>query len=248
MKNLIKPALVVGVLLLLAAAPAYAGPLTAANFIVTEDGVGVIAPTAVVSTGGPGAWTAVWTGTTPHFSATIQVASSNQPGTPVMGELQITSLTLSNSDTVAHTLHIQLSDTSFANPPGSPLLLSSAIGGSYAGASPGGSNAEFRSWADATNALFGHGTTTGPQLNSGPGPGPTFNADFTPGTATTLFARGGAYSLTNQIDITLSGGTGADFAGSTATLPSVPAPAGLALVLSGLPLLGLGRLLRRQKA
>jgi len=57
------------------------------------------------------------------------------------------------------------------------------------------------------------------------------------------------YSLSNQLDIigiTLGAGAQLNLTGTT-TLSTVPAPAGVVLALTGLPILGLGHWLRRRK-
>ena len=67
------------------------------------------------------------------------------------------------------------------------------------------------------------------------------------GSAFGLFNRIGAYSLTTVTAFDLSAGGNANFSAHE-NLTAAPAPAGLVLALTGLPVLSIGRLIRRRKA
>jgi hypothetical protein len=157
-----------------------------------------------------------------------------------------------------HHLEITVSATDYATPSGTPLLLTSAASlSSINSLGLGTDSVTFQSWVDTGDGLFGKSDTSGLQSVSGPillgdhayvlGPNPatkSFDHDpFSP------------FSITSTLTYDLGVGDTSAFA-TTATVsgpeggpppPPVPVPAGLALVLSGLPVLGVGYWARRKK-
>jgi len=113
-------------------------------------------------------------------------------------------------------------------------LLSTASGTPGSGATVTGT---FKSWGDASDVEFGHGKAA-PVIN--------INATVSyANTTTTSFSPNTMYSLTDEAVYTITGGKSTDASGQTDIFPT-PAPAGLVLSLTGLPLFGLGVWLRRR--
>jgi hypothetical protein len=241
---------------------AAARPAQAAFVIKAYDGTTLIGTSAVAETGPSN----VLVASDANFLLSITVALTNNPGTPVLAALTVTNdsfVRVTASGT--HTLTIDVTDTGFTMPTGSPLELASSAGGSFIGIGSGSSvSSTFQSWLDAGNMEFGgvNGgpAPAGPALTPGAGTavqsagasgGGALPLVYTPGTATNIANRGGSFSLSGRLTFTFttgSGGEEADVGTSTMALPvAVPAPAGLALILSGLPVLGLGGLLRRRR-
>jgi hypothetical protein len=194
-----------------------------------------------------------WVGSFHGFAINFVIATSNSPGSPDGAFLTIDSMTVDNPTSRAGTLVISVTDTDFALPGsnGSLMDMDSSAGGSISkkGASLAGNSFTFQSYADLGNQEFGKTITSGPQ---------TFNA-----TGNSTYSIGGApngdksvdfthgpepYSLTDVSTITLNPGVKIQFSGNTDVSDPLPAPepATLALLLTGLPCLGLGGWLRRR--
>jgi hypothetical protein len=135
------------------------------------------------------------------------------------------------------TLTVSLTDTDFTAPPGSGgsgLLLTSKIS-TTSGPSTPGISFQFQSYADANNQAF---ATTG----ATPGAQGPFTTAVSGNNKSTSFSWNGKYSLTSVATINFGGQGGfLGLSGATdVSAPSgvlTPAPGGLTLALSGLPLL-----------
>jgi len=201
----------------------------------------------------------IYNSNTTHFSITNGSALSNNPGTPVSANLdlstneQITTVFGVNGGT--HTLKIVLSQTGFTAPAGSPLNLSSSMNGSFVGTVTGNSvSANYQGSLDPTNALFGTPAsgTTSPLTGTIVTVAPAVSQPLIllPGTSSKLVPGGTPFSMMDVVSLTFfaNPGSGQDTANvSGSTVATVPAPAGLVLILSGLPCVGIGTWLRRRQ-
>lgn len=136
---------------------------------------------------------------------------------------------VSKGDVGAETLTIEISDDGFTtNRP-----FKTQIGGTFSGSV---SSVDASARYDDSNVVFGPG--------GGDSYSQSFNSSPFSGTGSFLTSGATPYSLTQKIVITAGSGSGTssgDF-----EIKSVPAPAGLVLVATGLPVLGLGARLRRR--
>jgi hypothetical protein len=167
------------------------------------------------------------------FDSLTIVTSS--PGTGPRGAmLNDIEFALRNYASGSKTLNITVSSDGFTAPgsPGSGMFLTSTLASSYI--SPGG-QVTFQSSLDSTS------TST---LLVTPNMIPLQNGQLT---TTTVAIRGGAsYTLGNTMSITLDPSGAAQAVGTTTT-SVVPAPPGVVLALTGLPVLALGLGLRRHR-
>jgi hypothetical protein len=177
------------------------------------------------------------------FTIDIVVGKSNSGNVGDVARLEIGALNITNTANAERTLTISLSDTGYTFPGGvgSPLILFSTAAGTI---SNRGGTVTFQSFADASNVEFGLGFGTDqlvfvnpPRSTATPFSGQTSRGGFT---------ASGAFSLTNITTITLpAGGDLNSFSGKTELI--IPAPGGLVLLLSGVPLIGLCWLRRRRQ-
>jgi hypothetical protein len=176
------------------------------------------------------------------FSIVASFGTSNAPGGQnALVQLGTFSVTNNASGNGSHVLNISVSGDGFNSPQSPPPLevLDTVSGSGVNGTLFG----NFQGYADATNTLFGKGFASTNLGFSVSGTSQSFHQDgvqfgFSPDGATYSLSTFATYSLSNGGSFTLSGGN---------VQAVVPAPAGLMLVLSGLPLLGLGWLRRRRQ-
>jgi hypothetical protein len=197
-------------------------------------------------------------------------ALSNNPGTAGGALLTLgnTSQITTNSSLGGNTygIEIVLSQTSFTAPTTTPLSLSSSSSGTIGGTAPGtlSVTSNYQGDLDPTNTLFGNGAgavitppTTNPIASqstavitgtaSGTG---TFTGTFGPGTSSKLVPSTTPFSLQDvqTFFVTASNGSLDTFGATDSTTASaVPGPAGVVLVIAGLPILGFGTWMRRRR-
>jgi hypothetical protein len=254
-RNLSIVALLAGAAMLAAPPPAQA----AYTVRVFDDGV-LQAGIVVVPLGGNNL---LFGGSTTHFSITNGSGLSNNPGA-ASSNLNLSSNEQINTTFGAaggtHTIRIELSQTGFLAPGGTPLFVSSSAGGSFDNVTgtnpeaPQSVSATYRGFVDNTNTLFGQPAAGGTPIQSAsassstPGTSPLV---FSPGTAVNATVPGGVpFSMTDVLSFTftLDPGSGQATANvSASTVAAVPVPPGLVLALSGVPVLGIGTWLRRRQ-
>jgi len=229
--RLILPGLAV-VALLLAAGPSQAALVIA----LQEAGVNGGAITTVAT--GTDFTSASYSGTYGDFKVTFDSAATDN-GATLSDILQSTTKVTNNNGSTA-TLHLWVTQTNYSLPAGSPLWMEAGLSGTVNSGTLAYGKI-YQAWADKNNNAFGTGDFTLGAQSATPS-GSTFDT----GSAMNNFFRSGAYSVTTEINFTISGGGSANFS-SHVNLAPTPAPAGLMLALTGLPCLGLGWLVRRRK-
>jgi len=202
-----------------------------------------------------------FTTSTTNFSITNGSGLSNNPGNQkfttfgLNGGAQVSA----NFGSGSHSVEIQISQSDFTAPVGTPVTLATAGGGSGYTASQVGNSVTVvgEGFLDNTNGLFGvpgvggSGTTTATNTAAVvTGLPSAFNFS---GTAVNYgvpgISAGQKFSMTNDVKMSFTLGSGSqdDLVGvSLTTIASVPAPAGLGLALAGIPCLGFGTWLRRR--
>jgi hypothetical protein len=238
---------------------ATAAPADAAFRMRIEDinaGVGtVVTDNALPGDINPLSDVILFSGTVGAFTISVQVGTAS-PGAAFAGywdAIDLNSVTVTT--TGGGTLRIILEKDGFNTAPDGVVSLQSSVGGVNNG--PVGSTAAFRSWANSANLVPAQGADQPvgaiapivfppPPAGStaaGP-PGSPFGPGAFSGAGSAPIVKSGPYSLFSQAVITLTGPGSVTFDHTTGTNP---APAGLALLASGLPCLAL-RFLRRNKA
>jgi hypothetical protein len=172
---------------------------------------------------------------------TVNVFGGSSDNGSVLSDLLSSTTSVTNNGTATHTLHLFVTQTDYTLPVGSPLKMESGLGGSVNTPTLTLSNI-YQAWIDQANALFGMpaGGTNGLQTAAANG------STFDTGSASGNFARSGNFSLTAEANFQLTAGGKANYSAHVnVTNPAVPAPAGIVLALTGLPLLTIWR--RRRK-
>ena len=154
---------------------------------------------------------------------------------------------VTNTTSATQTLQIRISQTNFTLPAFTPLNVESGLGGSITTGTLGFTGI-FQAYADRNNVLNGTSDfTNGPQNATANG------QTYSTGTVDGTFDRtANPYSLTSITTLVVSGGGIVNYSNQndvTITDDSVeivPAPAGLVLLASAIPVLGLRRVLRRK--
>jgi hypothetical protein len=160
------------------------------------------------------------------FGVAISIATSNSPGTPVAGLLQISSLDVSNLGAGTGVLSIQVSDTGFTLPGSgsTPMLLETDMGGTITRAAFG-DTVTFKSSADPANGQPAGPVSTPPLVfvKSLPVVTESFS-----GSNSTLWVRAaGPYSLSNVATVSLSAGGQLNLSGTTTATAGIPEPGAL---------------------
>lgn len=213
---------------------------------------------------GVGGNSLIFTTNTTNFTISNGSGLSNNPGTQGGSNLNLSSN--EHIDTTfgtaggTHTIRIEISQTGWTAPTGTPLTLSSSAGGSTAYLQ--GTNlfatqtigATYQGFLANDNVLFAQpaaGSTPIQTASTSQSSVGTLPLVFSPGTSTNVTVPGGTpFSMTDALEFsfTLSAGSGQAAANvSASTVASVPAPAGLVLALTALPALGIGGWLRRRR-
>jgi hypothetical protein len=175
------------------------------------------------------------------ITITTLSATSNSPGTSSLSFVTSATVNMSNTDTIAHTITIDVSAPNFMSPTAPPpVALFSHIGGTvFVGSS---SNAiSFSSCVNGTpgcpgSATAGPGT---PDITTATLGGGSFSDDKFAAIASLT----APYSLAETITITLGAGARVNFSASTTLVP-VPEPA--SVMFLGTTLLGVTTLLRKK--
>lgn len=143
------------------------------------------------------------------------------------------------------TWRILVTDTSFFMSPGvnNLALLTSALNNLTRNSGSVGtiSNVSFKSYVNY--GAGGNNEFGGTSVNATPGGSVSQSGNVTiPGSSSSgyVLIDGGPFSFSNELTFTISGGV-VNFSFTTDSALSTPAPAGLVLALTALPLLGLGR-------
>jgi len=224
----------------LAATPAHAVVMVE---IKAQD---ITTPGVVLDSGlipGPSAFTS---GTTGKFL--VETASATiVEGTP---ETRLFSniITIKNSSAGTATLELQATATGVTLPPGAHLILGCSTSASAGDRNPTLDVTKVTSYADPGNVAFAHTVATG-TLSGKPGisGNPTVNYVFDKGgnCDPVPFTRSGAYSVSQDIFITLAAGSDINLTYTTG-VTATPEPSSLAIAgLGALGLIGYG--IRRRR-
>jgi hypothetical protein len=228
-------ALSVGVVLLLPTAPARASYF----YQIFDDG---IAQTAIL---------------TPVGSSFASVHSTTNFDITIASSLTVQSSGLTTLDTQLqahekvgvtgqHTIEIKIAFTDYALPAGTPLFVTSSGSANFGDAAPGDKGTG-QAWANAANtSAFNTGTTDVKQTATSSG-GSAFGVTLLPNPDSFLFTRSGNFALNQDLTVALTNNI--NTTGQVellTTVAPVPAPAGLVLALTGMPVLAFGGWMRRR--
>jgi hypothetical protein len=175
----------------------------------------------------------------------MAAAQSNSPGNSTLVAVLLSSaVSLMNTNTSGTaTAHLLIGDTSWAVPTGAVTMLSH-IGGSVAVGGPLNTMAFFSSFDPGTGQNVSPGTFNTPAVS--PNISAAGSYDATSSVAIPLVSVPPSFAMTENLTITLSGGSIMNYSTSTTLSPStVPEP--VSLLLIGTSLIGLGVPLRRRK-
>ena len=176
-------------------------------------------------------------------SLIVEGANSNSSGTPAVAALLSSATSLTNKQSVTHTIDLRIGDTDFTAPSGGPLKFQSNIGGTVV--LGGASNLlSFISCIDTANGQnVCPGTFNTPPLS----PPITAPGAYAATNAIIIASLAGPYSISELIHFSLSGSNTLNYSASSLLTP-VPEPVTMFLGGTGLLLLGFAarrRLFRR---
>lgn len=171
------------------------------------------------------------------FKVNMTGGSSDNDAT--LSDLLGSTTSVKNLTGSTHTIAIKLTETNYTLPAGSPLVVESALGGSFNTGGSVGLAGIFQAYADKSNTLFGTSDyTNGPQNAVQNG------TSFSTGSASGIFFRTGTYSVTSITTLVVDAGTTVGYQNHV-NLNPVPEPGTMAAALIGLALVGGYRLRRR---
>ena len=168
----------------------------------------------------------IFGGTFGTFSITAEIGSSNSATATAPAVLTINQLAIQSNDAGTGKLTITLTDTGFSAPNPGPALMQSQLSTT---AMTGTGSVSFQSFLDGTGG-------TKLTLNTAPGGKNATDA---------VTIGGSPYTLSNVTTVTLSAGGTMQSTGITTV--ATPAPTGVELAVTGLPLLGVGLWLHRRR-
>jgi len=179
------------------------------------------------------------------FTINASVSTTNSPGLPTIATISTSGLGIMNQTGVNgnSTLTITTGSTGFAAPATNPVILTSTASVSADGTNGANASLVFNSYLNANNSQFGTGPPGAPTITLSPvAPGASASGN----TSATVPLTATPYSIVQVGQYTL--GNGDDFFdGSTGTnVMPTPAPTGLVLALSAMPVLCFGAWLRRR--
>jgi archaellum component FlaG (FlaF/FlaG flagellin family) len=208
---------------------------------IQEDGVNLGAGVGVafVVASGPDFTPISVSGTFGDFTVTFFGSTSTNNAT--LSSLLSSTTSVTNNSGAAHTLRLIVTQTNFTLPTGPGLNVESGMGGTV-NIGVLGPLGVFQAYADKNNNAFGMGDfTNGPQNDT------QLGSTFDTGSANGLFIRNATpFSVTSVAKLTMSGGGNVNYSNHV-NLTAVPAPAGVVMALTGLPVLSIGAWLRRRK-
>jgi len=165
---------------------------------------------------------------------TLQVFGGASDNGATLSDLLSSTTSVTNSNLLSsgtHTLHLFISQDGYSLPTGSKLNVESGLGGSVNSGTLAMNNI-FQAFAANNNALFNIGDYSN-ALQSGTPNGSSFDTGSTTGVFTRTTATS-LYSLTSEVNFTLSGGGKANFSDhENVTVAPLPATASMGLGLFG---------------
>jgi hypothetical protein len=178
------------------------------------------------------------------FVVTLQTATSNSPGTPTLADLLSAVALISNTNASGTTASIELriGDTGYTAPttalPNS-LFLASHIGGTVVT----GDLLNALSYTSCIDQANGQNACPGTLATAALSPDVTSSGSYSATNSTIFSLLAAPFSMTEQINLTLSGGSTINYSGSSQLAP-VPEP--VTMFLGGTGLLGLAYAARRR--
>ena len=172
-------------------------------------------------------------------------AQSNSPGTPSLAFLFSSALSLINTNpSGTATAHLLIGDTGYRAPTGAVTMLSH-IGGSV----PVGDPLNTMSFFSSIDQGNGQNVSPGTFNTAAVTPNITATGSYEASNSAAIPLVSAPYSMTENLTITLSGGSIVNFSASTTLSPGLlsPVPEPVSLLLVGTSLIGLGVSLRSKR-
>jgi hypothetical protein len=175
------------------------------------------------------------------FTISLAVGSSTSPDD---GETQLDLIGIKNTTGSPHTLTITVVAQGFMAPNNLPIIVADTVSGSM---NSGTLSGNIQGFADATNSTTPGLGTSSPLLSFSASGFGSFNESGVSYPPTAFMPNGATYSTSIIAHLTLGGGATLAALSPSVQSISTPEPTSLAFVLTALPLLGLGSLIRRRR-